>query len=721
MAHRKTPLILNNVEKRRSLIVILSAHATFLSLIMLGHFGIDFPIVRPLFCFVYLCFIPGYLIMGLLQMKYLCKLEHFLYSVGLSIASLMFIGLLINFLYPSFGFYKPISTLYLTVTFTFFIGILCFACWKCQNVEFPVFFNSERRYMVSVEALLCYLLPLITVLGTYFVNYYQNTILLLLVIFLIALSAVFINNYRAAVSNLYPLIIFSLSLSLLYHNSLISEYIWGWDINVEYRIASLVLNNSMWDSGLYSNVNSMLSIVMLSPIFSILCDLSLDWVFKIYYPIIYSLVPVALYQLFQKQTNPKIAFYSVFFFVSVFTFYTEMLQLARQEIAELYLALLLLLFFDERSEVKKTMLKIVFAVCLITSHYGISYIIMTLFMIIVIIFHVSEKTNIYKSNLISKNFMILFSLILFAWYMYTTQSSIFNNIIYIFNRMILNLISEFLNPQSTQALNIIITNPTSPLHQIGKIMHLIAQLFIFIGLVASIKNYLNLKMSFEYKVFSSLFFSFMIANVFVPYMSNSLNTTRLYHISLFLLSPFFVLGIISVYSLITNYLHNCINHDIKSAIRIVSYFLFFFLLFNSNWFYVVGNEYPHSLSLGHNDFPKFSLNEISSAEWLHKHEIDGYVYADYYRLMLFYRNHDVKLIKRIDLMKGYELNPSNNYFIYLGSFNTRTKTLLVEDKSKYLYISPDAYVEHNHLIYSNGYSHFYMVYDSTQMKHEINI
>ncbi len=64
--------------------------------------------------------------------------------------------------------------------------------------------------------------------------------------------------------------IFTVALALLLHTSLISMHIWGWDINQELYISNLVIQNSAWDFSIYSNINAMLSIVMLVPIFSII-------------------------------------------------------------------------------------------------------------------------------------------------------------------------------------------------------------------------------------------------------------------------------------------------------------------------------------------------------------------------------------------------------------------------------------------------------------------
>ena len=96
-----------------------------------------------------------------------------------------------------------------------------------------------------------------------------------------------------------------------------------------------------------SQYNGMLSVVALAPIYSLISSLDLVWVFKLVYPVIFALVPVGLYQIFRRQLNDKVAFLSCFFFMSFAPFYVQMTTLARQEVAELFFVLLILLLVSK--------------------------------------------------------------------------------------------------------------------------------------------------------------------------------------------------------------------------------------------------------------------------------------------------------------------------------------------------------------------------------------
>jgi uncharacterized membrane protein len=118
----------------------------------------------------------------------------------------------------------------------------------------------------------------------------------------------------------------------------------------------------------------MLSVTILAPILSIIPKIDLTWTLKVVYPILFSMVPLGLYDIFRKQTNSKIAFLSSFIFISFFAYYMEMVALARQEIGEIFLILLVMVMIsDELDYMRRSIFFIVFGASLAVSHYGLAY------------------------------------------------------------------------------------------------------------------------------------------------------------------------------------------------------------------------------------------------------------------------------------------------------------------------------------------------------------
>jgi uncharacterized membrane protein len=233
-----------------------------------------------------------------------------------------------NTLYPFFGISGPISITPLIITISVVVLILCVLSYiRDKDFADPSFIDTGE--ILSPPALFLCLIPFLSILGTYLVNFHHSNIILMFLIVIIALIAVLIAFDKFIPKNLYPLAVFVIAISLLYHASLISMYIWGCDINYELYLTNLVKKNGIWNPTMSGGCNAMLSLVMLAPIYSIITNMNITWVFKIIYPLLFSLVPLGLYHVYQKQTGDKIAFLSCFFFVSLFTFYGEMLALAR--------------------------------------------------------------------------------------------------------------------------------------------------------------------------------------------------------------------------------------------------------------------------------------------------------------------------------------------------------------------------------------------------------
>ena len=73
------------------------------ALIGLDMVGLDVPLVRGLFAIASLLFVPGILILRVLRAHRLGSARTVLFAVGLSVATVMFTGIFINFVYRLVG------------------------------------------------------------------------------------------------------------------------------------------------------------------------------------------------------------------------------------------------------------------------------------------------------------------------------------------------------------------------------------------------------------------------------------------------------------------------------------------------------------------------------------------------------------------------------------------------------------------------------------------
>ncbi len=679
------PFRLNDWNIRDFLILVFSMQFAVIFITLLLMLGIDIPVLRQTIGFVYLTFIPGTLLLRIIRVHDLGRIETILYSVGLSIGFLMFLGLLMNILYPIIGVDKPISSLPMLSTISAAVIALCSVAYARDKTfsNAPILDTKEFSLWASIG--LC-MLPLLSVFGTYVMNFQNNNailITLLVVISLVSVLAVFHRFPR----NLYPLVIFVVALSLLYHNSLISTYLTGWDIQSEYYFSSLVKANSFWTSSLPSDVNAMLSIVILAPVFSVVSNLSIVWVFKIIYPLLFSLVPLGLYYVFRKYTDERIAFLSCFFFVSVFTFYNEMPALARQEIAELFQVLLMLLLIDRNMKLfKKAVLGIVFAFSLVVSHYGLSYIFMFSLIVVWLVLLLRRRQQSVKGIVNSNAFVLLYCIFVFVWYVYISSASSFTHIVAIGNRII-SSISEFANPTTTQGLNIITKTATSPLYDVTKILYLTAEFFIAVGLLAVLLRRTKIRFEREYVMFSLVNFALLIGGITVPNLASSIGSSRLFQVALIFLAPFCIIGGKFLWDTLTNMFGRFQKPKID-FLKISSIFVAIFLLFSSGLIYEIARDRPSSISLSNSvtDFPRFNAEEVTAAEWLKdRGSIIIPAYSDVYRGLLlqgmrestyYFRGSEQEPVQIVSI-------PDTAYF-FLGNRNVIDQKIAVSSSAIYV-------------------------------------
>lgn len=432
------PFKLNDWKFNDFIKPVLILQLIVLVLVGLRSFNLNIPIINELVLFVYLTFIPGFLILRILRVHGLDSIETILYAVGLSITSLMFVGFTISMIFPIFGVLKPITLINLTISITIFVLFLCIFSYFIDK-KYPVFgdgINSQKYKKIALfnkintdilfspQFLFLCIVPFLAIFGSYFVTYYHNNLISMFLIALVGLILILVG-FDVIPANLRSFAIWISSISLLYMSSLISQYVWGWDIQNEYYLASLVLKNFYWNSMLSDAYNSMLSIVILSPIYSVLTSMNLDQVFKIIYPFLFSLVPLGLYKIFKKETDSsKIAFLAVFLFISFNTFYIEMLSLVREMTGELFLVLLLLLIFKREYNFKNIALMIIFSASLVVSHYTLTFFFILLIigvMIILMLFNILFKGITIKRDNLASVFTLplitIFTIVfMYIWY-----------------------------------------------------------------------------------------------------------------------------------------------------------------------------------------------------------------------------------------------------------------------------------------------------------------
>jgi uncharacterized membrane protein len=220
-----------------------------------------------------------------------------------------------------------------------------------------------------------------------------------------------------------------------------------------------------------------------------------------------------------------------------------------------------------------------------------------------------------------------------------------------------------------------------------------------------------------------------IAGILVPYFGSSLNTTRLYHITLIFLAPFFTIGFFAVINVIFETINNKRILQLKIGTMhwhyysVMSAFLIVFLLLNSGWLYEVTNDNPRSISLSKEsmldsndvtDIVYYYTNggytpeqSVFGSKWLRSHGNSAlHVYSD-----SLHKSHALQsygmLLTYDELLPHTSMNEGS--YLYLGYLNVHYGLMWSSyPKNHYSNVSDFKMFNSNiSQVYSNGDSIIY--------------
>ena len=133
------------------------------------------PIFGDIVTLLYLGFIPGIIILRILKLHDLGNTFTTLLSVGLSVISVLLVGLFMNQIYPLLGITHPIENIPLLVTFTLYnMGLLVISYFKDRDYSHESSSKLSMDLITSNQFLFICLLPLIAIIGAYTLQYYGN-------------------------------------------------------------------------------------------------------------------------------------------------------------------------------------------------------------------------------------------------------------------------------------------------------------------------------------------------------------------------------------------------------------------------------------------------------------------------------------------------------------------------------------------------------------------
>jgi uncharacterized membrane protein len=664
--------------------------------------GHGVPLLQQVAACVCLLFIPGLAVLRILRLHKMGSVETPLYAIGISISVVIFAGLALNIVGPAVGIRDPLSALHLVLFISGVILALCVTSYaRDKDFAAP---SHLLLNTVSPLTLGLLLLPFLSIYGAYLVNNYKISALILLLIICVGAVVLILSSRKEVDNSTYTLAIFTISLSLLLYNVLISRYLWGWDVFGEAHVVNFVTNNAIWNptyatgyntlqSGIIAQYNAVLSVSILAPALAQIGNVDATSLFKVVYPAIFSFIPVALYQLFRAQTNDKVAFLASFYFVVVPTFFTEMVSLARQEIAELFLVLFLLVIFSKKfSRTTQWFLLILFAGSMIVSHYGLAYLFLIQLIIVFVLLAVAESgllnlvrlklfggspavksmatvrsssTNIRKNSAITARLVLIFLAMTFAWYAYAAKGL---SLSYFVQTLLKSITTNFFSSAASQA-SAKLQSPPTLLALITSRLNTCATLFVLLGVVAAFVHRRRMGIDKTYLAFAISSGGLALLTFALPLLDTAWNISRLHHFTLIILAPFCVLGImmlVRIPGLISK------TGGGSSALKNISYmvasvFLVILLLLNTGFISALAREPMLSPSLFHEDLPLFVRGgDIVGAKWLGSASGQDSVYGDYYSRSILLAYSNVPIEKIQDLTSNTEITKKSEIFVRAG-------------------------------------------------------
>ena len=401
---------------QRTFIIILLIQGITLAFFYYDSEIISFPLLKNFLLFINLFFIPGFLILKLIRFQASDYIDTFLFTFGTSISFLIILTLIISTILhiiipfsltaQNFLIFYEICILILILSIFFLENFNKNQYFKKSNQN--IFFLSYPELKQKLKNLLPYcLLSWVMIILSIFASktgaFSDNTQLYIALDLLITITILFFGIKKSCTPIQYAIIIFGISLSLLFQHSLLSDFVVGMDIQSELSYTINIVQNGFWDISINSQVNSSAGSLLLASLFSILFKVNLQWTFKIIFPLILAFVPVILFQIYRDIFKEKIAFLSVIFFISFFSFYDLMISLPRQILAELFLCLILLLIIKYKNKYVLSLfiLILLYSITMILSHYVLAFMFSIIFPIMFLLIRVFPFfNNFWKTSLI---------------------------------------------------------------------------------------------------------------------------------------------------------------------------------------------------------------------------------------------------------------------------------------------------------------------------------
>jgi uncharacterized membrane protein len=562
-------------------------------------------------------------------------------------------------------------------------------------------------FWMIIEIALASLLPIITVIGTQVANTDGDRTILLLAILVVTMAPMIL---LARMKGRYEILILSVSITLLMHRALMTNFIMGYDIFSEYAGATITINDGFWNvfesSALRGGgANTALSIVTLAPMLNGLTGINALGLLKDVYPAIYAFLPLGLYKVMEGKFDRRIALVGIMAFMAYPPFYTLMIQLAKQQVAELFLVGMLLIITDSvLPRGKRRWMLLIFLIGVMVSHYAIAFLALGSLALLIALGFVITYLGNWK--LLSKNFgprsiwkwlvtstkewwheqrrvrtvtldiILIIAVFFLIWYS-VTASGLQMRFFQAGGASISQAeVVSGSNIQKFDAIEALLINYGSPLHNFEKFLTLSMQILTLIGLAFVITKFIRFKekLKDEFLLLGIVGVIIIAIAYTVPDFSRQLYYGRLFHFTYIFLAGYTFIGVFAISTLITEFRGRRADSSwekakITNVVCVVLLVLMF--AFGTNLIFTTGDDYNSSYSMSEKTSGSwYSDSDVAMGQYISvdSHIGNTSVIADWHRFPLF-----SGLSTNVTIMP-YSLNQNDSgRFVYVSSWMAETK------------------------------------------------
>src|SRR3990167_10030478 len=180
-------------------------------------FNLNYFYIRAILAFVFIITIPGLLIMLCLKIRNINFWEYLVYTIGLSVAFIMFAGLAVNWDLPFLGITdKPLALAPILISFDILLLIMwVYAILRNADIKpleiKPIKLDTRNKIFFITPMLF----PVLSILGAFLLNNHGPNILTMIMLGGIALYVLFLVLHRDKLNeNVFQWAILLISISL---------------------------------------------------------------------------------------------------------------------------------------------------------------------------------------------------------------------------------------------------------------------------------------------------------------------------------------------------------------------------------------------------------------------------------------------------------------------------------------------------------------------------